>query len=215
MAKPTAKAPRASTSALPKPSRKRQTQESDDEPTTAAPAIDSLGLGDAELAFGSDDEVEDDGEIASGQSGDEDEFPEIDDQEASEDDEEFESGDEDDDEEDSEDDEAALLAELEAEEGESNSSADGSDLDEFIRRHTVKPDERDAETIKHEGWEDDELLPGYMARSHKELSKITGQEKTVWDDEIDAGYGSDSSTEEASQQLHPEPIRIRIRTRAR
>lgn len=200
MPKPPAKAPRASTSALPKaPSRKRQTQQSDDEslptPLTANP--DSLGLGTAELAFGSDDELdEDEAEIASAASGDEDEFPEIDDQEGSEEDEEYESGEEED--EDEEDDEAALLAELQAEEDESNSSEDGSDLDEFIRRHTVKPDERDAETIKHDQWDDKDLLPGYMARSHIETSKITGQDITVWDDEIDAGYGSDSSTEEVS-----------------
>lgn len=199
MPKPTAKPPRASTSALPKPSRKRQTQESDDDlPAQLTTATDSLGLGDAQLAFGSDDEVESDGEMASAASGDEDEFPEIDDQAGTEGEDEFESGEDDDDDEDEEDDEAALLAELEAEEDESNSSADGSDLDDFIRRHTVKPDERDAETIKNSGWEDPDLLPEYMARSHKEISKITGQEITVWDDEIDAGYGSDSSTEEVS-----------------
>lgn len=193
MVKPSVKPPRASTSQPPKASRKRAPAESDDDSATLP--TDSLGLGDAQLAFGSDDEVEDEGEEAEEETGDEDDFPEVDLEEGSED--ETEDGD---DELDS-DDEAALLAELEAEEAEDAlTSSDGSDVDEFIRRHTVKPDERDAETIKHDGWEDNALLPGYMQRSHTVTSKITGQDMTKWDEEIDAGYGSDSSTEEVS---HP------------
>lgn len=200
MAKPTAAPPRASTSQA-KPARagrKRAPVESDDDtPAAAATATDSLGLNGAELAFGSDDDVSDgEGVPSDGESGDEEDFPEVNFDDDDDEEDESEEGDDEDDDEDEdedEDDEAALLAELEEEEAES----DGSDVDEFLRRHTHKPDERDAETIKKQ-WEDDKLLPDYMKRSHVTVSKITGQEKTEWDDEIEAGYGSDSSTEEVS-----------------
>lgn len=207
--KASSKAPKASTSKQlpPKPSaaapkRKRRSQEEEDAQNAFA-AADSLGLGPEALAFGSDGEEEDDGEILAEDDDEEDQveepFPELDFGE-SEEDGSFDGDDDDDDSADDEslgevdpDEEAALLAEIEAEDAE---ESDGSDLDELIRRHTTKPDEGETPGTS---WEEDPTLPqDYMRRSRLVKSKITGQDKTEWDQEIDAGYGSDSSTEEVS-----------------
>lgn len=204
-------APKASTSkALPPrpstaaPKRKRRSQEEEDAQNAFA-AADSLGLGPEALAFGSDGEEEDDGEILA-EDDDEDEveepFPELDFGESEDGSFDGEDDGDDDDSEDESlgevdpDEEAALLAEIEAEDAEED---DGSDLDELIRRHTTKPDEGETPGTS---WEEDPTLPtDYMKRSRTVKSKITGQEKTEWDQEIDAGYGSDSSTEEVSLQF--------------
>ena len=92
--------------------------------------------------------------------------------------------------------EAALLAEIEAEDAEEDEDDEEIDpLTELIRRNTFKPNEEDGrEAI----YEDPELLKDFMRRSKVVVSDITGQEKTQWEEEIDAGYGSDSSTEEVS-----------------
>lgn len=176
-------------------SRKRAAREEE----ATVQQLDSLGLGNA-LAFGSDGEedegamVEDDDEVEV-----EEPFPEVDfgistDEDffsgsGSEDDEE-----EDDSEEQNTDDEAAMLAELEAEDAELSDSSDGSDLDSLIARHTTKPYEGDM--TPGTSYEDPTMLKNYMARARTVISDITGGEKTIWDEEIDAGYGSDSSTEE-------------------
>lgn len=215
--KPSTKAPKASTSKqpapAPKPSRKRRSQE-EEEAASAFASVDSLGLGPQALEFGSDDDEEDDAAVMDGESDDEPEeaFPEVDFGESDEDEDGSFAGEEDandDDEDVSEDekeldtdDEAALLAELEAEEAEAlaaSSEDDGSDLDELIRRHTTKPNEDETPSTS---WEQDPTLPkDYMKRSRTVTSAITGVEKTQWDEEIDAGYGSDSSTEEVSLRI--------------
>jgi hypothetical protein len=41
----------------------------------------------------------------------------------------------------------------------------------------------------------------YMKRSRVIKSDLTGKDKTVWDEEIDAEYASDSSTEEVHLRL--------------
>ncbi|ORY81831.1 NUC169 domain-domain-containing protein [Leucosporidium creatinivorum] len=209
--KGSSKAPKASTSKAlpPKPStvapkRKRRSQEEEDAQNAFA-AADSLGLGPEALAFGSDGEDEDDGEILDEDDEDdavEEPFPELDFGESEDGSFDGEDGDDDDDSEDESlgevdpDEEAALLAEIEAEDAEED---DGSDLDELIRRHTTKPDEGETPGTS---WEEDPTLPNdYMKRSRTVTSKITGQEKTEWDQEIDAGYGSDSSTEETTNRI--------------
>lgn len=210
---PRARAPRASTSkAAPPPPpkaavtkkaapRKRRAQDDEDEPLPAK--VDSLGLGKEALVFGSEGEEEDEMHGDSGSEADQEEpFPEVD--FGSSDDEEYSSGsggsDDSDDEslgEVDEDEEAALLAELEAEDAELGSSDDEedepSDLDQLIRLNTTKPNEKDTPGTSYE---DPELLGDYMRRSKTVISAITGIEKTEWEEEIEAGYGSDSSTEE-------------------
>lgn len=201
--------PKASTSALPPPvtapkSRKRRTTE-EEVPITAT--VDSLGLGDEALAFGSEgEEEENDMSGDEGEEEGEETFPELDFGE-SEDDGDFSGegeGSEDDDSEDESlgsvdpDEEAALLAEIEAEDAlglSSSEEEDPSDLDELIRRNTTKPHEGDTPSTSYE---DPAMLKDYMRRSRTVISEITGTEKTQWDEEIEAGYGSDSSTEEVS-----------------
>lgn len=190
--KGSSKAPKPSTSKVPatKPAsikRKRRSVE-EEEAQTAFNSVDSLGLGPDALEFGSEGE-DDDGEVLEDDSDDEvvEAFPEIDGESS---DGSFDGSADEDDEE--EDDEAALLAELEEEDEES----DGSDLDELIRRNTTKPNEGETPGTS---WENDPSLPtDYMKRSKVVKSAITGGDLTQWDDEIDAGYGSDSSTEEVS-----------------
>lgn len=203
-ARPTSRASTSST-AVPLSSKKRRASRAEEPEQEQEDAqSDSLGLsGDQPLQFGSDDE-EDDGQVLGEDEDDDDdqqqeeEFPEID-QLESEDDEEEESsfdGSASDDEEEEEEDEAALLAELAAEDGDSDT---GSDLSSLIRRHTTKPEEGDANSTPVTSWEQDPTLPGdYMRRAKVVKSEITGGDITKWDEEIDAGYGSDSSTEEVS-----------------
>lgn len=223
--------PIASTSTIPTPktakkSNKRRTEEEVEE---VLPTLDSLGLGKEALSFGSDGEDDEMDEIFGDEEGlgldgddgqdDEEAFPELDFGE-SEDDGDFsgEDGEEDEDE-DSEDEslgsvdpdeEAALLAEIEAEDALSSSSSqednvEESDLDAFLRRNTSKPNENDTPSTSYE---DPSLMKDYMRRSRKVISEITGIEKTKWDEEIDAGYGSDSSTEEVSTSLTESSFKV-------
>lgn len=217
--KPTRKLqPKASTSAVVKPAkptkkRANREEEETEETDKVASRVDSLGLGPKKLEFGSDGEEEEDviEELDDDEEGGEgDAFPEVDFGESDEDDEEYASGEEDEDSSDfeslgevDEEEEAALLAEIEAEDAAGFNSADdeeeeeddGSDLDELIRRNTSKPNENGS--TPGTSWDDQADLPkNYMARSRTVVSTITGTEKTQWDQEIDAGYGSDSSTEE-------------------
>lgn len=192
-------------------SRKRRQTDEDEQPAALTARVDSLGLGDGDkLEFGSDDDagVDEDGELDGGSDDDgaEEPFPELDveesDDDDDDDDESFDGSLGDDDAEDLDEDEAALLAEIEAEDAAAASSAeeeDGSDLDELIRRNTVKPNEDDV--TPGTSWEDNDLPKDYMKRSRTVQSQITGQEKTQWDEEIDAGYGSDSSTEEVRTMI--------------
>ena len=59
---------------------------------------------------------------------------------------------------------------------------------------STKPNEND--DTPGTSWDDEDLMGDYMKRSRTVVSNITGGEMTKWDEEIDAGYGSDSSTEE-------------------
>ncbi|GAA5967626.1 hypothetical protein JCM8115_007007 [Rhodotorula mucilaginosa] len=211
----------ASTSSI-NPRKRRQSS-----PATAAtaPATQSLGT----LEF--DDAGEDDGDVlAASDEGDAEAeaFPELDvDGSASEDasgsegdDESFDgSYDSEEDAEDELDDEAQLRAELEMEQNEILSASsdddeeDTSDLDELIRRNTVKPleDEPEISSIPgqnralRERGDDDEAFRGltkdYMKRSRTVKSRLTGQEKTIWDEEIEPDYASDSSTEETTNRV--------------
>lgn len=200
------------------PRKRRQSSPAAAAAATAVPGVQSLGT----LEF--DDAGEDDGDVlAASDEGDSEAeaFPELDvDASASEaasgsegDDESFDgSFDSDEDAEDELDDEAQLRAELEMEQNEilSGSSDDDdddtSDLDELIRRNTVKPLEHEPEISSIPGQNralgerGGEALPGlaqdYMKRSRTVKSRLTGQEKTVWDEEIEPDYASDSSTEE-------------------
>ena len=187
--------PKASTSSLPTKgagSKKRSKPEREEEIIQIVES--ELG----ELAFASEDEEEEPMEDLEGESEDGEEFPEI----------EFDSEGEFEGEEDgsSDSDEslglidpdegAALLAEIEAEDALDYSSDESADpLTTLIRDNTTKPNELDTPGTSYE---DPMLLRDYMKRSKVVISEITGQEKTIWDEEIDAGYGSDSSTEEVS-----------------
>ena len=203
---PQSRQPRASTSKV--PSRKRATKEDSEEEFA-----DSLKL-DRDLAFASD---EDDDEGAAmdddAESDDEDgeAFPEI----AFEDSDEADFQGDGDEEEDSDsaeslglidpEEEAALLAEIEAEDAQDDLDSDSQDpLTDLICRNTYKPYEDDA---RASAYEDPELLKDFMRRSKVVVSDITGQEKTQWEEEIDAGYGSDSSTEEVSITTVSHPYR--------
>lgn len=119
------------------------------------------------------------------------------------------------------DDEAQLRAELENEQNEIMSASsddddiddDTSDLDELIRRNTRKPVEAEPEVSgipgrnralgETGGTDGDDAYQGlqqdYMKRSRTVKSRATGKEKTVWDEEIEPDYASDSSTEEVSR----------------
>ncbi|SGY22998.1 BQ5605_C019g08880 [Microbotryum silenes-dioicae] len=166
---------------------------------------DSLGLDGEALDFGSDEEGDDEDEFT-GIADDEDEedddgdFPELDLEESEED----EDGDEDEQELDS--DEEAILAELRAEDEDEGSSSqntddeDGSDFDALMKKYTSKPDEADRAAFETT-WDEDELPVDYMKRSRTVKSRITGQDKTEWDDEIEADYASDSSTEETTNRI--------------
>ncbi|MCP6717680.1 hypothetical protein NL524_30825, partial [Klebsiella pneumoniae] len=79
---------------------------------------------------------------------------------------------------------------------------DPSDLDELIRRNTSKPAEEEAlpsaipgqNRALGEGRGSDAFggLPqDYMRRSRAVKSKVTGKDKTVWDEEIEPDYASD------------------------
>lgn len=220
------RAPKKATEAVPTTRKRRQTDDYPDSTADqTAAAIDSLGLENgAALEFGSDDDagVDEDAAFDSDEDdGAEEPFPELDvqdsDGDAAEEDYDDDDGDddsfdgiaEDEDEEDLDEDEAALLAEIEAEDAERAASSDEdgpSDLDELIRRNTVKPNENDV--TPGTSWEDSDLPQDYMKRSRVVRSDITGQDKTQWDQEIDAGYGSDSSTEEVRSRV----ARLRLAT---
>lgn len=203
--------PRASTSAqTTKPTSKKRGKrgEDDEEEEIKIPDIvfDTLGLTPGgELLF-EDEEVDDDDDDdiieLEGEGDDEEEaFPEIefgeeeDDEDFSED---LEFDDEGDDSDDSSlglvdpDEEAALLAEIEAEDALSDEEA-ADPISRFIQQNSTKPNEAEDSTTVYE---DPALLRDYMRRAKTVISDITGVEKTEWEHEIDAGYGSDSSTEE-------------------
>ncbi|GAA5911852.1 hypothetical protein JCM5296_004539 [Sporobolomyces johnsonii] len=200
------------TTATSNPRKRRQSDQNPSASTSSAPAppppTHSLG----NLEFGSDGEVEDDRDDAAedDSEGEGDAFPEVDfgdsegdGQGEADDDDSFDGSADEDDFEDEDEDEEALLAELEAE-GSSSEEDDPSDLDELIRRNTSKPLEDDAPTpfTSVEALErDPTLLRDYMKRSRTVVSDATGKEKTIWDEEIDAGYGSDSSTEETTNRV--------------
>ena len=201
---------KASTSTAGNPRKRRQSDQTSTSSTSKStpllPPSASLGT----LDFGSDGELDqDDGDVLdqdSAEEGEEEAFPEVnlagseDEQDDS-----FDGSADEEDFEDEDEDEEALLAELEDEEEEDllTSEEDPSDLDEMIRRHTSKPIEDDAPTpfTSRELLEEQGVMRDYMKRSRTIKSKLTGKEKTVWDDEIDADYGSDSSTEEVSFPL--------------
>lgn len=219
----------ASTSSI-NPRKRRQSS-----PATVATAPASQSLGTLEF----DDAGEDDGDVlAASDEGDSEAeaFPELDvDGSASEDasgsegdDESFDgSYDSEEDAEDELDDEAQLRAELEMEQNEILSGSsddeeeDTSDLDELIRRNTVKPLEDEPEISSIPGQncalgergDDDEAFRGltkdYMKRSRTVKSRLTGQEKTIWDEEIEPDYASDSSTEEVWVTRKPICVRLR------
>lgn len=194
--------------------RKRQVDpasDSDSEP------VDSLGLNNKPLQFDSDDGLDDE-ELEAGYSDQDDDelegFPELDVGE-SEEEGEFEGDEEDlqDEVTDSEEEEeleepdsaeeAALLAEIEAEDAQgldsSSEEEDGSDLDSLIQKNTFKPDESATPITSYDSTHD--LPKDYMKRSRVVKSDITGEEKTIWDEEIDADYASDSSTEETTNRI--------------
>lgn len=210
--------------------RKRRQSSPSSATTAAVPATtaarESLGT----LAF--DDEGDaDDADVLAASSDDDgpdaahEAFPELD-LEASD----ADAGDEDDDddsfdgsvgsedEEDDDDDEAQLRAELEDEQNEilsddDDEDEDPSDLDELIRRNTVKPDEGVAEASAIPGQNaaigerngEHDLPPDYMRRSRTVKSKLTGKAKTQWDEDIEPDYASDSSTEEVRPRSLPPP----------
>lgn len=198
-----AMAPRPSTSkqtikpmAKPKPAGKRQRPSASDD--LPLPAVDSLGLGKAPLRFAEESDEEEDRGIDADDDEDEDDgdepFPEVDLGSSG-----SEGEDEEEEEGDTDEYEAAMLAELEAEDGALSSGEDDkdlSDLDELIARNTTKPDE--SEATPGTSWEDEDLPKDFMKRSKLVKSAITGQDKTEWEGGIDAGYGSDSSTEEVT-----------------
>ncbi|BGP48194.1 Ribosome bioproteinsis protein erb1 [Rhodotorula kratochvilovae] len=209
---PSAAAPPPPPPAALNPRKRRQSS-----PSTAAPKPTGASLG--TLAF--DDEGEaDDADVLALSSGDEEgeeAFPEVDleGSDAGEEDS-FDGSVGSDDDEDEDDDEARLRAELEDEQNEISSASDGddeddpSDLDELIRRNTYKPDEGVAEpsaipgqnaAIGERGGMDDDLLPDYMRRSRTVKSRLTGKDKTVWDEDIEPDYASDSSTEEVDNRV--------------
>ncbi|GAA6060488.1 hypothetical protein JCM10212_007119 [Sporobolomyces blumeae] len=186
--------------------RKRRQSDQLPEPSTSsalvsAAAADSLG----NIDFGSDGEADDGDVLDESDDGDELEeaFPEVNLEGSDADDDSFDGSADEDDLEDEDEDEEALLAELEAEDEELSTDEDPSDLDEMIRKHTSKPIEDDAptpftsvEALEHEG-----VMRDYMKRSRTVKSDVTGKDKTVWDEEIDAGYGSDSSTEDTTNRV--------------
>lgn len=190
---PAPRQPRASTSkAAPKPvsgGRKRKEVDEADE------VLDSLGLGTQALSFDDEDEEEELVEMEDDEEDEGEAFPEIVfgeedsdvDYSGSSDSESLDSVDEEE--------EAALLAEIEAEDALDYSSSEESldPLSALIRDNTTKPNELDTPGTSYE---DPTLLRDYMKRSRNVISEITGEEKTIWDEEIDPGYGSDSSTEE-------------------
>ncbi|KAM0791153.1 hypothetical protein ACM66B_005638 [Microbotryomycetes sp. NB124-2] len=166
-------------------------------------AVEGTQLGRLEIDDAGGDELAEETAAASDDDDDDDgEFPELDvgdDQ----DEEESDSFDEDD-VEDSEQDEQALLRELQEEEqDDEDDEEEGSDLDSLIKRHTSKPDERDAEDTftPSTSWDDQSLPKDYMKRGTIVKSDVTGQDKWHWDEEIDGGYGSDSSTEETNNRV--------------
>ncbi|GAA5838859.1 hypothetical protein JCM3766R1_004231 [Sporobolomyces carnicolor] len=170
------------------------------------PPTASLG----KLDFGSD--AEDDGDVLErdsdeGDDGPEDAFPEVDLQDSDPEDDSFDGSADEEDFEDEDEDEEALLRELEAEEDEDvlsqSSEDDPSDLDELIRRNTSKPTEDEAPTpfTGLEALEQEGVMRDYMKRSRVVKSDVTGKDKTVWDEEIDAEYASDSSTEETTNRV--------------
>ncbi|GAA5909660.1 hypothetical protein JCM6882_008457 [Rhodosporidiobolus microsporus] len=213
--------------------RRQSSPSSSSKPSTssATPGADSLG----KLEFGSDAEGDDDADVLAASDDDEgsdaEAFPELDlsapvDDE-DEDDEDGTDGDEEDSfdgsvgsDDEELDEEALLRAELEEEQNEILSSSDeseeddGSDLDALFARHTSKPAELEAEPSaipgqnrflgeKGDGFGQEET--DFMKRSRVVRSKVTGQEKTVWDEEIDAEYASDSSTEETANRVGAVP----------
>ncbi|GAA5994389.1 hypothetical protein JCM11641_004623 [Rhodosporidiobolus odoratus] len=217
---PTSKSPPSSpppAPALPK-SRKRRAES----PAKLTPLTVH---GDGELgtlAFGSDGEVSDRDHVLAASDDDEREeaFPELDlaalpdgdgDQDSfdgSVHSSDLEQGDE-------EDEEEMLRRELEEEQNEISSSSDSEDddenatLDALLARHTSKPSEYEAEPsaipgqnrfLGEMGGEEVEETD-FMRRAKTVKSELTGLDKTVWEEEIDAGYGSDSSTEETENRV--------------
>jgi ribosome biogenesis protein ERB1 len=165
---------------------------------TTAPSLGTLEFG----SDGEDDDVlarSDDADDSEGQ----DEFPELDLEAGPDDDEEEEGtdGGEEDSFDGSEgDDEEELDEILSSDEDDSD-----EDLDSLLARHTTKPVEDEAEpsaipgqnlALGERGQELGDLLPDFMQRSKTVRSKVTGQDMTVWDEEIEPDYASDSSTEE-------------------
>ncbi|GAA6007315.1 ribosome biogenesis protein ERB1 [Rhodotorula paludigena] len=207
------------------PRKRRQSSPSTSAAASAAAALaaqHSLGR----LAF--DDEGHEDpgADVLAESDDDEDDgeaFPELDvdasadDADADGDEDSFDGSVGSDDEEDELDDEEILRRELEAEQNEVLASSDDddedpSDLDELIRRNTSKPAEDEAlpsaipgqNRALGEGRGSDAFggLPqDYMRRSRAVKSKVTGKDKTVWDEEIEPDYASDSSTEETTNRV--------------
>ncbi|GAA5856845.1 hypothetical protein JCM8547_008870 [Rhodosporidiobolus lusitaniae] len=186
----------------------------------APPTADSLG----QLEFASDND--DDGDVLANSGEDESDgeaeaFPELDledgpdgeeDEEGDEEDDDSFDGSEGDDEDEELDDEAILRAELEAEQNEIMSESDDEDvdLDTLLARHTSKPAELEAEPsaipgqnrfLGERGVEERDLPVDFMKRSRTVKSAVTGQDKTVWDEEIEPDYASDSSTEETTNRV--------------
>ncbi|GAA6019946.1 hypothetical protein JCM10207_003346 [Rhodosporidiobolus poonsookiae] len=222
--------PRASTSAS-RPSRKRRASSPSSAPSlTAPPAQPSLGtLAFPAVPADDQDELNSDADVLDHSDSEPDAFPELD-AEAPLDGEDGTDGDEEDsfdgsvgsdDEEDDLDDEALLRAELEAEQNEIFSSSgedeeddSDADLDTLFARHLSKPAELDAEPSALPGQnrylgetggsenEDEQGLPrDFMKRSRTVRSKVTGGDITVWDEEIEPDYASDSSTEETTNRV--------------
>ncbi|CAH7686095.1 NUC169 domain-containing protein [Phakopsora pachyrhizi] len=81
----------------------------------------------------------------------------------------------------------------------SSSDEDTSDLDSFIKRSTVKPDEIEPKAIIPFREINQEL--NYMKRGKLKPSEfVEGVKIKVWD-EIEPGYGSESSTEDAPNRI--------------
>ncbi|KAK4051108.1 Ribosome biogenesis protein erb1 [Microbotryomycetes sp. JL221] len=135
------------------------------------------------------------------------EFPELDvgdnDSDDDDDDEDEDDSIASDDFEDQDKDEQLLMQELEDEQRDniisssSDDDDDDDDLDSLIKQHTTKPDESPSTS-----WEPDSNLQlDYMKRGQLVKSQLTGEQKWHWDDEIDGGYGSDSSTEQTTNRV--------------
>ena len=195
-------------------SRKRKTDQPEASSSTSKPVVpDNLALvGDSDGEEHTDDEAElddteepfpeldlassdeDDGDFADAEGADDDELPDSDE----EDEEGYNSSDID--ALDNDDDEGtspppSLTHSRSTGFSRSSRSRSRSPISHFIAENTTKPDERDPSII---------LRPEDERAGVWTTSKLTGRPKRVYPD-IEAGYGSESSTEDVSSTCHRSP----------